>query len=472
MSRKLFFFGNNPAENGLVRFFIWLLNLVDLFDIIPDPAEPPPPTPAPSPPTPAPNPIVQPPIPLTAPTTPAPASPPSFAPPLPETGPATLAPTAAPFASLNTTLIACTVCNNVRDCLEGAKLSSDQSEKECAHCLSGENVQNVFKYVALLPPCEDMEAQTCGNLANEYNICDCSICQEEVDACYECVINEYEGCSVDLCCFTDSYCSCQYFNNDGSCADCFSSFNTVDVKDKGTVFIDQIQIGDLVRISDGKDEAYSRVYSLGHLDHESQAQYLQIFMEELQQPLEISPKHLLYVNGRLSPALQVQKGDVLRNKGTPKVVSKIKSVQRRGKYAPLTESGTIQVSGVDASNYVSMSNILPSTIIKLFNFVPYQFHHAIGHGWTAPLRWLCAMDFSICKGETYTNGYASWFHETLRFTTKLGETPKLVQLGFALLVAPILLALNSPLSMVALVVSIIIWYKNAATTKTKGKCCA
>merc|ERR1712176_1405170 len=75
---------------------------------------------------------------------------------------------------------------------------------------------------------------------------------------------------------------------------------------------------------------------------------------------------------------------------------------RKGAYAPFTLSGDILVSGVVASNYVS---IIPDEEIGLP--VTMQF---IAHMFTAPHRIVCSVRFSFCEKETYINGLSRWIY--------------------------------------------------------------
>jgi hypothetical protein len=98
-------------------------------------------------------------------------------------------------------------------------------------------------------------------------------------------------------------------------------------------------------------------------------------------------------NNHAVRAQDIQVGDILSGNK----VTHILTVQRRGLYAPLTESGTILVSGVTASCYVDIAPSVMPTI-----------QACASHAALAPLRILCAWKFSICQNETYTaDGYSS-----------------------------------------------------------------
>lgn len=414
-------------------FFYWLswsINLVDFFNIIPDPQVPP--TPAPTlVPTPGPFPTPSP-FPTTTPA------------PFVEDDPA---PCREKLAQL-------------RSCVNNAKNSNNANERSCANCVSSD-VAKLLPPAVENPsdtPCEDLKLDTCSRVDGKWSQCNCFICEVLAEQYYGCLVNAFNNrCNDNLCCFGERCGECGVQDADGTCADCFSPHNTVDVKHKGTIPIGQIQIGDLVSINE-KGE-YSRVYSLGHLDDRSMTDYLQIFGEGLQQPLEISPNHLLYANGKVVPASQVKIGDTLNGNGIR--VSKVATIQRRGKYAPLTETGTVRVSGVEVSNYIRLSTLLPEPLVSLSEFLPSGVHHMIGHGWTAPLRWTCALNFDVCRNETYENGYASWFHATLRFSSKVGELPRPVQLGIALVVIALAVALYYSSSLLLAAAVLVLLFRNA-----------
>jgi Hint module len=75
----------------------------------------------------------------------------------------------------------------------------------------------------------------------------------------------------------------------------------------------------------------------------------------------------------------------------------IQEVIRRGVYAPLTQSGDIQVNGILASNYVDLLE-LPSMIL-----LPDQ--HTLAHILFYPQRIFCRVFLDICKKEIYIHGY-------------------------------------------------------------------
>lgn len=172
---------------------------------------------------------------------------------------------------------------------------------------------------------------------------------------------------------------------------CVSGANDVQVRGKGLVTVDQLSIGDYVMASNGK---FSRIYSFSHFDPDILAEYLQIYVSGLSQPLEISGEHMLLVNNRMVRANQVDEGDMLGDR----LVEKIGSVHRKGAYAPVTESGDVVVAGVLASSFVAILDHSPIN------------QHFIVHAFLSPLRLMCSLDFGVCENETYTDGYSNWIY--------------------------------------------------------------
>jgi hypothetical protein len=178
---------------------------------------------------------------------------------------------------------------------------------------------------------------------------------------------------------------------------CFSPVNTVHVKDKGSIPMYELQVGDLVQTTKHLEHSYSRVLSFMHKKDDEEVEYLQIFTKHMKAPLEVSPNHLLFIqkiNRNVVRAQDVQVGDLLLSGDK---VTRILTVHRRGLYAPLTETGTIWVSGVTASCYVDVVSSVAPTL---------QAH--LSHAALTPLRIMCAWQFSICETKTYSvDGFSS-----------------------------------------------------------------
>ena len=189
-----------------------------------------------------------------------------------------------------------------------------------------------------------------------------------------------------------------------------------------------LQVGDFVRTSNNK---FTRVFSFGHLDRESEADYLQIYYHsgDDDPPLEISAAHLVFTNGKAVAAEQVRVGDVLDGKehNQKVAVTSIVTIKRRGLYAPFTESSDLLVSGVLASNYVAILDQ---------KTVPYQ--HALAHAVVAPTRIVCSITPEFCQSESHENGISSLYWPIVQAADRLGAMNSWIQLVVSVLVLPFL----------------------------------
>jgi hypothetical protein len=187
---------------------------------------------------------------------------------------------------------------------------------------------------------------------------------------------------------------------------CFSGSNTVVVKDRGTILMKDIRIGDIVK--DANNE-WVRVYSFGHYQPHVLVDYIQIYAKDLSKPLEISKNHLVFVNGSAIPASKVSRGDRLfwESNRQERKVEKIRMVSRSGAYAPFTTSGTILVSGVAVSSYVTLQE--DSSVLVVGNYNTIFSMHWLSHVFLAPHRLLCHWHYQRCLYEKYTeDGISQW----------------------------------------------------------------
>jgi hypothetical protein len=210
----------------------------------------------------------------------------------------------------------------------------------------------------------------------------------------------------------------------GSDVGCFSDQSTVDVLHKGQIPISKVQIGDYVRCGNG---GRSRIISLGHADDATEATYLQIHAKGLEKPLEITSSHMLFVSGKSALASQVKVGDMLGEHP----VTKIKTVKRRGVYAPVTYSGDILVSGVLASCYVSLLDGLSARLL-----------HPASHAAMTVYRMMCYYDFGLCQNETYINGISDRFSFAIRFVSGVNNFNGILQASAFLSAMPVILVLH------------------------------
>lgn len=230
-------------------------------------------------------------------------------------------------------------------------------------------------------------------------------------------------CSPDIC-------------NGGGSSSCFSSHTKVQVAGKGATSMNALKIGDSVLTGAG---SYSKVYSFGHLAPDQVVSYLQIKVETIGKPLEISKNHLIYVYNQsmkhqsVVAAGQIKVGDFLiSDQEHPVQVLSIKVVERQGAYAPMTAAGNIFVGGVLASNYVTR-DWMPK-------LVSGQTMHLIQHGGIMWYHIYCS--YFHCDNESYdsTNGYSPWVKfgfDVEEWVSQLHPVASGVILIFALL--PVLL---------------------------------
>jgi len=200
---------------------------------------------------------------------------------------------------------------------------------------------------------------------------------------------------------------------------CFSSESTVQVKNRGIQRMDELQLGDKILTKNGM---YEPIYSFGHYDQSAkESTYLQL----LPSKIEISPLHLIFVQSSAVPipAGQLQIGDVLVS---GQAVTGIRSVKRRGAYAPFTKSGTLLVNGQLASSFISLQG---KTVVELKGgWSTGISHHWAGLIFEAPHR-LFASYVSFGDKESYTaEGISTWVAAPREFFTWLlvgDETPSL-----------------------------------------------
>lgn len=221
----------------------------------------------------------------------------------------------------------------------------------------------------------------------------------------------------------------------GVCGFCFSGRSQVQVQgEPATTQMDKLKIGDKVLTKDG---SYAEVYSFGHYQPNVQTEFLEIHTNS--HKLEITADHMLYVHNahtdkdQVVPAGQVQMGDSLVTpQGRQESVTSIRTIQRRGAYAPLTTTGDLVVDGVAVSNYVTR-DWMPS-------FVSGQTMHMIQHGGIVYYRIYCSW-FS-CHDESYDSmhGYSPWVKFGFQVEGWVRQMPQLFR-SFILIfgVLPVLL---------------------------------
>ena len=201
---------------------------------------------------------------------------------------------------------------------------------------------------------------------------------------------------------------------------CFSGDSVVEVVDRGLIKMEHLELNDEVRAGKG---TFSRVYSFGHYNKDTNGEYLQLFCDGLDSPLEISKDHMLFVDERGAvPAAQVSVGDsLLLGTGRSTKVVKIGFIESAGAFAPFTESGTIVVNGVVASSYVSLQDESESFSIAGIKVASM---HWLAHAFQAPHRMMCKVSAGFCASETYSDeGISNWVYGPYLFFTWLLSLP-------------------------------------------------
>jgi len=179
------------------------------------------------------------------------------------------------------------------------------------------------------------------------------------------------------------------------------------VQDKGLVRIKDLKIGDMVSVGEDK---FSRVYSFGHRNINADTEYLQIHVDGLRGPLEITRDHMVFVDkqGAVPASLLTVGEKVMLTNDLVAPVTSIFLVRRVGAFAPFTESGTLMVSGVLTSSYISMQEDLASFKIGGMQIASW---HWLAHASQAPHRMVCQINFAFCESEKYAEGGISyWVH--------------------------------------------------------------
>jgi Hint module len=226
----------------------------------------------------------------------------------------------------------------------------------------------------------------------------------------------------------------------------------VQVQDRGVIPLSQLNIGDYVQVASPTTiTTYSQVYGFGHYDPDTTTEFIQIMTleEDKYNPnnmtwgenknnyyyytnrLEISARHLVFTSLSSSSsgqqqqrvgvqmALEIQVNDSLLNaQYQPQRVVTIRTVQRQGIYAPLTQSGDILVSGIHASNFIQMlyptkqkrRNVSYNNQTNYEKNEPPVNYHQLGQLYILPYQFYCTMlhTSSTCQDEVYDNGYSTY----------------------------------------------------------------
>jgi hypothetical protein len=178
---------------------------------------------------------------------------------------------------------------------------------------------------------------------------------------------------------------------------CFSALDTVQVLERGSVPMKDLNVGDLILV-DGARNLYEPIYSFGHHDVSGSAFFINLHTDEVaSEPLQVTKEHWVYIYGAhegfsLKRADEVQIGDQVsmrKENGTHYAsVTHISSDLAQGLHVPLTPSGDLVVNGVFVSSYISIKGYAPD----LFDHPLWSWwlsERILIHLWLSPYRMYC-----------------------------------------------------------------------------------
>ena len=212
---------------------------------------------------------------------------------------------------------------------------------------------------------------------------------------------------------------------------------------------------------------YSRVYSLAHKSDTMEMDYVQLYFHKTATPLEISRDHLLLLDNshgdsrqKSIPAGDVKKGTVLAG---GRVVESVSTVQRRGAYAPLTESGMLVTNGhVLASSYIQIVAASDG------NYYPGVDAHELAHAVVAFRRLYCRWVVDCHVNETHDaeHGLAVWILPVLTLAHQIAQAPAFIRFGMAHFMFPIVIHAGViATTLLALFVGSVMWTRSRGGTK-------
>merc|ERR1712048_1489259 len=184
----------------------------------------------------------------------------------------------------------------------------------------------------------------------------------------------------------------------------------------GRVMMKDLEVGDKVLTASGQ---YKTMYSMNHRNPNKETEYIQITTNlEEEQPLELTPSHMLFVDGKDHPvpAYSVKIGDKVQSlhKGSADVVE-IKKVVRNGLYNPLTMDSTIVVDGIVASTFITPTG---GTHIQIADKSLLSYHDAFKIT-AAPYRNFCVgVSLDMCNSHEELSGVSKMLMIFFLFLSK------------------------------------------------------
>jgi len=215
---------------------------------------------------------------------------------------------------------------------------------------------------------------------------------------------------------------------------CFSSVDTVEIENIGTVPMKNVKIGDSILVA--KPDKYEQIYSFGHHSDSIKTEFLSIITTN-GATLEVTRDHLVFLEGGISiPAWallrQQKKVRLIHHDDGFVGIQSIDTIIREGVYAPFTPSGTLIVNGFQVSSFVAINGSATITILGGIN-LHYQM---ISKLFESPHRLVCRV--ANCQKESYNqdNGISAWHAVALEaYQWLLRQNIVIFHLGFLLSLA-------------------------------------
>jgi len=158
---------------------------------------------------------------------------------------------------------------------------------------------------------------------------------------------------------------------------CFPASQRVELESGKLIRMDELQIGDSIRISDGSDSnAFSAVYFFGHRERTLSTGYV-VLVIDLSRSIEllVSRDHFVYANGRLVSAGKVKVGDTMKlSDGSLQTVKFIRYENSIGMFSPHTLHGDLVVNSVIVSSF---TRLCPPTVARMLLF-PFRILFYLG----------------------------------------------------------------------------------------------
>lgn len=206
---------------------------------------------------------------------------------------------------------------------------------------------------------------------------------------------------------------------------CFSGDTKIETETRGRIPMRDLEVGEKVLSASNK---YERVYSFGHRDVSTKAEFLHFHPSKL----EVTENHLVFIDGQQGavPASTIKVGDILSGIK----VEGVRKVVREGVYNPFTPSGTIVVNEILASNYIALQE--SNGAFQLGTWTTGLSFHWLEHAFQFPHRVWC--HWLGMRDTTLPSGLSSWSEGPYKaWVWLLGQN----EISIGLLMVPLILTL-------------------------------